>query len=1266
MIRFAHISLKDFIKKHNPQEPTKETIENFEKEINSLLENAPRQDDEEFQKNEINKFLQNTYGYDCNTYKKVDSAIYVDGEVRVLIEVKALNNKIEFPKNRENPLSKAFCQMVFYFLKEIKNNNSLKHAIICNAHEFFLFDYKDLLFLSKDKRITKLHEDCTKKEGTDTKTKRFYSDLEEYLKKDFEGELRYTHFNLSSYDPKELPLIYQVLSHEVLLKQRKTLDANTLNKDFYEELLYILGLEEQNDKGKILIKQSRTQNSLSDALKKEYKNLDDEEVMALLIAWNNRILFLRLLESLLISFKHFNEKPFLTIKNFTNFNDLNTLFFEVLAKKNNERLEEIKEDKILEKIPYLNSSLFDKTPLELKGYEIKLLDNKKLEIYKNSVLKKHEDYQEKKELPLLEYLFEFLRVYKFTTTPKDIKDNTDTSESRLINPSVLGLVFEKLNGYKEGSFYTPSFITSYMCKESIKTIVLDKFNATYQWDCKDLEALQEKIDRNFSNEKAKEYLNTLLTIRVCDPAVGSGHFLVSALNEMVLIAYELGLIASLYRHEPRLENDEIIIHTPENKIFNYTIPHSENDPHHQIQKELFDLKKSIIENCLFGVDINPNSCEITKLRLWIELLKYSYYIFEKGKNTNALETLPNIDINIKCANSLISRFNLNDDLKKIPNIKQKIQEYKDLVAQYKDPNPLYPLNKADLINKIQDLKNTFSLTLKDPKTKAELEKAIEKHIKDYNYFALDDKSLLAGLNYFIPSLFGTPKLSPKEEEEAFASYGRIRALRKKLDDALSGREYQNAFEWRFEFPEVLDDEGDFLGFDCIIGNPPYIRQEHIKDIKPLLEKQYKDFYNSTADIYTYFFALAYHLLKEKGFSAFITSNKYARAKYGAKLREWLLKKTTLVSYMELNALKVFESAAVDTSIMNFIKQTPPKESDFNYYEPTENDKDDLKSTPYLTMKQNALSTESFIFANATLLDLRDKIESVGTPLKDWDIQINYGIKTGANEAFIIPTEKREEILNACKTKEERERTEGLIKPILRGKDIKRYSYEWAHLWLINTHNGYTSALKSKIPPIDIAKYPATKAHLDSHYDTITTRSDQGDTPYHLRNCAYLEDFEKEKIVYGEIVQEPRFYLDNGECGLGYFYAEATSFILTGEHLHYLLGMLHSKLITFAFKTFYAGGGLGESGYRYKKAFIERLPIPKITYKNQELARKITDGAKQILALKEKDPKANTQKLEKEIDALVYQLYNLTDEEIKTIEDGQWIKSACSLSKKHPP
>ncbi len=1261
MIKFAHIPLKDFIKKYNPQEPKKETIENFEKEINSLLESAKRQDGEEFQKNEINSFLKNTYDYHCNTYEKVDSAIYVDGKAWVLIEVKALNNRNEFPKDRENPLSKAFCQMVFYFLDAIKNNNSLKHAIICNAHEFFLFDCKDLLNLfQNDKEIKQLHKNS--KEGTDTKTKRFYSDLEEYLKKDFKGELRYTHFNLNSDDPKEFPLIYQVLSHEVLLKQKKTLDANTLNKDFYEELLYILGLEEQNEKGKILIKQSRTKNSLSDALKKEYNNLDDEEVMALLIAWNNRILFLRLLESLLISFKHF-EKPFLTTENFKDFNALNTLFFEVLAKKNNER--EIKEDKILGKIPYLNSSLFDKTPLESNGHEIKWLDNESLEIYPKSIFKKDEKYKNEKDLPLLEYLFTFLHAYDFTTTPKDIKDNKNTSESRLINPSVLGLVFEKLNGYKEGSFYTPSFITSYMCKESITPIVLDKFNQKYNIECEKLKELKNYLKNNYKEDKRKEYLQSLLALRICDPAVGSGHFLVSALNEMVRIAYELGLIASLYRHSLRLENDEIIIqHTQTGEIFNYTKVHSENDPHHQIQKELFELKKSIIENCLFGVDINPNSCEITKLRLWIELLKYSYYIFEEGKNTNALETLPNIDINIKCGNSLIFNFPLNSKLtigqrlEFSKNLKAEIKEYKNSVMFYKEGLG----EKAKILQNIAKLKSLIiNYFIEQHQAKRHLKESLKAFISEYGDGIFDISTafgmeMLKIARHKDNNYKFVPTLTKKQPSPIGVEANRLLIKIKECYETLENLKNSKTLEWRFEFPEVLDDEGDFLGFDCIIGNPPYIRQEQIREIKPLLQKQYQSFYNSTADIYTYFFALSYHLLKEKGFNAFITSNKYARAKYGAQLRELLLKKTTIVSYMELNALKVFESATVDTSIMSFIKQEPPKESRFKYYEPTPDDKSDLKSARFLPMKQNALSTESFIFADATLLDLRGKMESVGTPLKDWDIQIYRGILTGANEAFIIPTEKREEILNACKTQEERKRTETLIKPILRGKDIKRYSYEWAGEWVINTHNGYTSNLKSKIPPIDIEKYPTIKVHLDSHWDTIATRSDQGNTPYHLRNCAYLEDFEKEKIVYGEIVQEPRFYLDNGECELGYFYAEATSFILTGEHLCYLLGMLHSKLITFAFKTFYAGGGLGESGYRYKKAFIERLPIPQITPQNQKLARKITDCAKAILEAKEKDPKANTQKLEKEIDALVYQLYNLTDEEIKTIEEGQEIKS----------
>ncbi|GAA7668941.1 class I SAM-dependent DNA methyltransferase [Helicobacter pylori] len=1184
MIKFAHILLKDFIKKYNPQEPKKETIENFEKEINSLLENAKGQDGEEFQKNEINSFLKNTYGYECNTYEKVDSAIYVDGKAWVLIEVKALNNRNEFPKDRENPLSKAFCQMVFYFLKEIENNNSLKHAIICNAHEFFLFDCKDLLNLfQNDKKITKLHKNCAKKEGTDPSTKRFYSDLEEYLKKDFKGELRYTHFNLSSYDPKEeLPLIYQVLSHEVLLKQKKTLDANTLNKDFYEELLYILGLEEQNDKGKILIKPGRTKNSLSDALKKEYKNLDDEEVMALLIAWNNRILFLRLLESLLISFKHF-EEPFLTIENFTNFNALNTLFFEVLAKKNNERLKEIKEDKILGKIPYLNSSLFDKTPLELKGHEIKLLNNESLEVYPKSVLKKDEKYQKEKDLPLLKYLFTFLHAYDFTTTPKDIKDNKNTSESRLINPSVLGLVFEKLNGYKEGSFYTPSFITSYMCSESIEPIVLDKFNAIYEWDCKDLEALRGKIDRNFSDQKAKEYLQVLLALRICDPAVGSGHFLVSALNEMVRIAYELGLIASLPLDATlELENDEILIKIS-NKPFIYTRPSSEKEQSHHIQKELFELKKSIIENCLFGVDINPNSCEITKLRLWIELLKYSYYIFEEGKNTNALETLPNIDINIKCGNSLISRFSLHDDLKKIPNIKKKIQEYKDLVVQYKDPNPLFPLNKTDLTNKIQDLKTTFSLELKDPKTKAELEKAIEKHIKKYNFFALDDKSLLDGLNYFIPSLFGALKLSHKEEEEAFASYGCIRALRKKLDDALSGREYQNAFEWRFEFPEVLDDEGDFLGFDCIIGNPPYIDYRKIDEKTKIFLSKFSSVYKKSKEgsIFVYFIERASQLIIKHGEISFINPIAYLCKPTDHGIRDYIDKNLKITMLIDLSNIKIFESASTYTCINIFKRENKKNEILFQRsddFTELSSNKDDFLKIPSVNIEHISIFLDPIS---------RHIAERCKTQLGNF-CKIFCGLSKTGFRSDVINTNNKKSVY------------------FLESSDIYRY---------------YVNDFGKKF-----------LKRIDDYFS------------YEKRQI-----FESQDIIFmTRMTNQIRCVV----VPLGVYGGKVNILHDFRIDRFLILGVLNSKLMTYFYKKKFFSTHMQGGAFGFDTLSVETLPIPQITKSNQPTVDKIIALVDKILALKEKDPKANTQKLEKEIDALVYSLYNLTDEEIKTIEEGQ--------------
>lgn len=387
--------------------------------------------------------------------------------------------------------------------------------------------------------------------------------------------------------------------------------------------------------------------------------------------------------------------------------------------------------------------------------------------------------------------------------------------------------------------------------------------------------------------------------------------------------------------------------------------------------------------------------------------------------------------------------------------------------------------------------------------------------------------------------------------------------------------------------------------------------------------------------------------------SYITSNKYTRAGYGEALREFLLKNVKFLEYTDLNGIKVFDSATVDTSILCFEK-SKSKDNKFKYLALSN---EILKTCAYdiglykdfAEFSQNSLSKESFTFSDENTSALKAKIERIGTPLKEWHgLNIYRGILTGYNEAFIITTEKRNEILANCKDEAEKERTAKLIRKMLRGRDIKRYSYEWAGLWVINTHNGYKNQNGEKVEAINIENYPSLKKHFDEFYPQLEKRADKGLTPYNLRNCAYIEEFEREKIVYSEIVRKPQFYLDTKLN----FYAEATSFILTGENLKYLIAFLNNDFVAFIFKTFYAGGNLGENGFRYKKAFLEKLPIPKINSKNQKIADELINLVDEILKVKEQDKNANTQELENKINSLVYKLYNLNEEEIKTIEGKQ--------------
>ena len=1196
------------------------------------------------------------------------------------------------------------------------------------------------------------------------------------------------YFDLRTFDslkPKDKAHIATLLSPEFLHDER-TLDPNAISEPFYRELLHILGLTEKEQR-KIAIDESQ-ENSFAKHIfyKLEQKIPKDsllDSMMNLIIIWLNRILFLKLIESKLLEFNDNDTKLcFLTSHKIKDFATLEHLFFEVLAKNYDERQNVI--DRGFHYLPYLNSSLFSKDEIETRLLSIGTLDSSlQIAYYPHTILQDREGKAKTGKTTFLAYLFDFLNSYAFglesskRDSMKDdsiINDSTNTdstntdfgidTQSHSTNPqttestiykaqshatsqttiyhthtshytsktiiksSVLGSVFERLNGYKEGSFYTPSFITNYMCKEAIDKAVVEKFNTQYGFKATNLAELQEDIKDSIRSQRDKtqkestrqEFKKTLFSLTLCDPSVGSGHFLVSALNYLVFIHWYLKLALQSYeenskRHSYDIEDlqiidDEIILLDSSYSSISYTRPKALNKAH-RIQKELFTLKKEIIESCLFGVDINPISCHIAQLRLWIELLKSTYYTdiesnsAMQGKldsTTHRLETLPNIDINIKEGNSLVSYFDITQDLKHYPNIKVRIEEYKKAVKNYKEG--LY-VSKQDIDRKIKELHIAFKNFCFQDKFKSQIQtfqKECDKYSEKYgNHLAKDDKNLAiyvrAGFSFF-----------DFDESEAQKDF-------KKLQDsynALFNLESNKPFEWRFAFPEVLDSSGDFVGFDIVIGNPPYIRQEAIKELKPHLQKVFS-IYKGTSDIYTYFFELGYKILKPKALLSFITSNKYTRAGYGEALRAFLLQKTQLLFYMDFNGVKVFDSATVDTAITSFKKtklyhfdspsrhsealaeespsviarseatkqstnidchksaiadsrnDTTPQTHSFIHYRFIHFDKGKsieeniaTQNTIADTIPQSACKEDQAFPPDMRTQSLKAKIESIGTPLKDWDISINYGIKTGYNEAFIIDSAKREEILNNCKDKSEKTRTSKLIKKMLRGRDIKRYSYEWAGLWLIIAKFGSYKFLQKD--------YPAIYNHLLQYKDKLEKRGQCTNKPatdkkpytgqHHWLELdnnptdEYLSHFEKEKIVYSEIVRDAQFYLDSDKYNPDRFYAEATSFILTGENLYYLLAILNSKCATFVFKTFYAGGGLGESGFRYKKQFLEKLPIPKIDSTNKALSDEIISLVEQILDSKAKDPTTDTKELESKIDSLVYKLYHLTDDEIKIIEE----------------
>ncbi|WP_255577426.1 Eco57I restriction-modification methylase domain-containing protein [Elizabethkingia sp. JS20170427COW] len=721
-----------------------------------------------------------------------------------------------------------------------------------------------------------------------------------------------------------------------------------------------------------------------------------------------------------------------------------------------------------------------------------------------------------------EGLIPLLERYNFT-----VEENVPNEVQVALDPELLGNVFENLLGAfnpetqesarkQSGSFYTPKEIVAYMVDESLIAYLE---NALPDLDKALIRQLfeQDTLPKFLASNHAlcEKIAKELRAVKILDPACGSGAFPMGILNRMVEVLEKLD---------------------------------AKNEASHH------DLKLHLIEECIYGVDIQTIASQISKLRFFISLIvEQEAMDLSKPEENYGVLTLPNLETKFVAANTLIGM--------------KKKKEGDFVNSLFTDPridetkHQLMEVRKEHFYAKSAYKKK--ELREKDAKLRAELSKLLQ----DNDEFAPEDAIQFSQWNPYDQNA-SSPFFDP---------------------------------EWMFGLEE---------GFDLVIGNPPYVQlqKESGRLAKLYQHCGYKTF-AKTGDIYSLFYERGWQLLKNNGFLCFITSNKWMRAGYGESTREFFATHTNPILLIDFAGQKIFESATVDTNILLFSKDKNRQQTKACVI------KEKVLNNLSDYFRQNATvcnfsKGESWVILSEIEQRIKAKIEAVGTPLKDWDINIYRGILTGYNEAFIIDGKKKDELIA------EDPKSAEIIRPILRGRDIKRYGYDFADLWLINTHNG----VKEKgIKRIEINDYPSIKKHLDQYYPQLEKRADKGDTPYNLRNCAYMEDFYKQKIMYSEIVREPQFYLDK----TGEFYPEATTFIMTGEYLEYLYHLLHSKTATYFFKTFYAGGGLGETGYRYKKAFLENLPVPK------------------------PNGKINFNKIN--IDEEVYKLYQLTNEEIAFIE-----------------
>lgn len=989
-------------------------LQAFRNAMQTLFMRINPSESEEFNKNLVIDFLsQSLYkgnSYMVNTYYRTDLAIYSNvnlhnGHPMVLFEFKGPSRPDMVSINDLN--KKSLYELVLYYIREEiqKKNTDVKHLIITNCWEYFIFEKK--LFYQLFAKDRKFVQNILNADTGGDNTDYIYNAIIKPKVEEIESKLQFTYLDLKRFEKnigsedilnnKYFVSAYKLFSPVHLLKQPFKSDHNTLNKNFYKELLYIMGVEEIVDKEThkiIRLKENKQDYSLLEqtyAKLEDYSSVTDEEkrfetALGLVLIWVNRILFLKLLESQLKSFNIDTDVKFLNTEHINDYDGLNDLFFKVLAKPLKERSKEL--DMQFPNVPYLNSSLFEMSKIEETYFAVSGIRLGEMEIYKQTVLKDDKGRKRTGKIKTLDYFLSFLDAYDFGAEHSSENSLIHENSKTLINASVLGLIFEKINGYKDGSFFTPGYITQYICHKTLRRAVVDKFNKLKGWNCADFEDLKDRIE--YGQREVRIEANQIInSIKICDPAVGSGHFLVSALNELIAIKSELGVLQDrqeqpkrIKDYDVRVEQDELVISDEDGDYFKYNPSDTTSQ---RIQEALFEEKQEIIENCLFGVDLNPKSVEICRLRLWIELLKNAYY-YRNEDGKRVLQTLPNIDINIKCGNSLASNHPvcIGRKVNNIDGAQASIRDYKWYVREYKRCRS----------------------------------KALKRKVNDN--ITLIKSKLLPTRQY---NLF---------EENISANFRDEYNIKKQT------------LEWMIEFPEVLSDDGTFEGFDVIIGNPPYINLEKLKvdssiyasmhriDEKGITQKTYQT-HDSQGDLYTLFIERGLHLLRNGGHLSYIVPNKWEKVKYGRPLRELFLNKN-LYQLIDFGNNQIFEDATTYTCIIRMKKEQNRgtlSHSLLNIINPETlvDSIEECNEVFETSLIDNGIWTISSRYSFDMISKCKKQMSTLGKYVGGESYR---GILTGLSSAFILSKVEADQIINKDVTSKK------VLRPFLQGRGLKSY------------------------------------------------------------------------------------------------------------------------------------------------------------------------------------------------------------------------------------